>query len=115
MHILSLEGRQRGLSAGPWKFRAKLGLIGIPLGVIFFLILNPLVASSQPVAQENTALVVPTVKKYANEWSQREDPLVTLENGVEMKSSHLFGVSVQNTRYYYRVRYGLNFDPVSRG
>lgn len=63
----------------------------------------------------NEEKAISTVVKYANQWDPKLDPLVTLSNGVEMKSSHVNGILIQGHRYYYRLRYGLNYDPVSRG
>ena len=72
-------------------------------------------ARGQNDPERHKETVINTVARYANQWDARLDPLVTLPNGVELKSSHVNGVLVQGQRYYYRLRYGLNYDPVSRG
>lgn len=43
------------------------------------------------------------------------DPFVTLENGVEVKSSNFNGIEIEGNRYYYRPRWEFSGDPVSRG
>jgi len=43
------------------------------------------------------------------------DPFVTLENGVEVKSSNVNGIEIEGDRYYYRPRFEFSGDPVSRG
>ena len=96
--------------------RPKVSLLGLGLAVtVLSLMYIPMTAASQTALQENRAEIVRTVTRYATQWDPRQDPLVSLENGVEMKSSHLFGVQVGSERYYYRVKHGLNYDPVSRG
>lgn len=87
----------------------SLALIGLSL------VWTRFIALAEPEAKTNEANVVAIVIKYANEWDPERDPLVTLENGVQMKSSHIDGIAIGNERYYYRLRYGFNYDPVSRG
>ena len=87
----------------------SLVLIGLPFVWIRF------IALAEPETSINETDVIATVVKYANEWDPAQDPLVTLENGVQMKSSHVDGIVIGNERYYYRLHYGFNYDPVSRG
>lgn len=43
------------------------------------------------------------------------DPFVTLENGVQVKTSNFNGIEIGGERYYYRPRFEFSGDPVSRG
>ena len=67
-------------------------------------------ASSLSVAQ-----ITGMVRPYINEWRPEADPLLTLESGVQVKSSNLKGIEIGGDRYYYRLRNTMSFDPLSRG
>ena len=67
-------------------------------------------ASSLSVAQ-----ITGMVRLYINEWRPEADPLLTLEGGVQVKSSNLRGIEIGGDRYYYRLRNTMSFDPLSRG
>lgn len=55
------------------------------------------------------------VKGYLDTWDPRTDPLIILESGVQLKSSHVKGIEIDGKRYYYRTVFGYSGDPVSRG
>ncbi len=55
------------------------------------------------------------VRSYLYEWSPLNDPLMTLQSGVQVKSSNVNGVEVGGERYFYRPRQGFSADPITRG
>ncbi len=52
---------------------------------------------------------------HVSQWQPLEDPLVTLPDGRQAKSSHVNGIEVDGVRYYYRIRYAPNADPATLG
>lgn len=56
-----------------------------------------------------------SVRQYLGEWQPLADPLVTLENGIQVKSSNVNGIEIEGVRYYYRPVRGFSADPVTRG
>lgn len=59
--------------------------------------------------------VIDSVLRYANEWQKDKDPLITIPDGAEIKSSNLYGVEIEGMRYYYRLSNSASFDPLSQG
>lgn len=57
--------------------------------------------------------VLTRVGSYVN-THRADDPLVSLD-GVEAKSSNIYGIEVDGVRYYYRILRHASFDPLSRG
>ena len=55
------------------------------------------------------------VTEHVSQWQPLTDPLVTLEDGRQAKSSHVNGIEVDGVRYFYRLAHGPNADPVSLG
>jgi hypothetical protein len=55
------------------------------------------------------------VRNVIGNWQPALDPLITPENGRQVKSSNVEGVEVGGARYFYRPKYGFSADPVSRG
>ncbi|GEM_PF-2407500 len=55
------------------------------------------------------------VTGYLDAWDPLTDPLIILENGMQVKSSNIKGVEIDGRRYYYRTGFGFSGDPVSRG
>lgn len=43
------------------------------------------------------------------------DPLITLENGAQVKSSNVNGMEIAGERYFYRPLHSFSADPVRRG
>lgn len=56
-----------------------------------------------------------TVRGYATQYQPTADPLVTMSDGVQVKSSNYYGVEVDGARYYYRFLGSYSADPISRG
>lgn len=63
----------------------------------------------------SSTVVEEAVRSYLDEWHPLKDPLTTLGDGVQVKSSNFYGVQIEGERYYYRPRYQFSADPVSRG
>lgn len=63
----------------------------------------------------NPGQIEAAARGYIGEWQPLSDPLITLENGTQVKSSNVNGFEIDGTRYYYRLVYGFSADPVSRG
>ena len=55
------------------------------------------------------------VRSHLYEWIPLMDPLMTLENGAQIKSSNVKGIEIAGQRYFYRPRYGFSADPITRG
>ncbi|MEK7217239.1 MAG: hypothetical protein AAB289_16770, partial [Chloroflexota bacterium] len=68
-----------------------------------------------PVEAPASTVVEAAIKGYLDEWRPAADPLITLANGVQVKSSNFHGVELAGEQYYYRTRYQFSADPVSRG
>lgn len=60
-------------------------------------------------------MVLAVVSRYVNDWDPILDPLITLENGLQAKSSNFDGINIRGERYYYRILNHPSFDPVARG
>ncbi len=99
-----------GRSAVGYSF--GMGAVAL-LACVFVLAWHPAVASGT--AAPSTSEVVRLVARYAMGDPPAADPLLMLDNGVQVKRSHWEGVMVGAQRYYYRLRESMNFDPVSRG
>lgn len=52
---------------------------------------------------------------YLNRWQPALDPLLTLSNGVQVKTSNYYGVEIEGVRYYYRLLNTYSADPLTRG
>ena len=63
----------------------------------------------------NPAHIETSIRSYAGDWQPARDPMVTLDNGMQVKSSNVNGVEIEGDRYYYRPIHGFSADPVSRG
>jgi len=63
----------------------------------------------------NPVQVETAARAYIGEWQPLTDPLVTLDNGILVKSSNVNGFEIDGDRYYYRPIYGFSADPLSRG
>lgn len=55
------------------------------------------------------------VMRFVNDWSPDRDPLVTVRNGAHAKTSNVYGVEFQGTRYYYQLTRQASFDPLRLG
>lgn len=65
------------------------------------------------VVSQNTSHV-DHVKTYIVQ-QRDDDPLMEIEPGAWVKTSHVRGVKVGKTTYYYNISPHMSFDPVSRG
>lgn len=68
-----------------------------------------------PTTEPSLERVTSVVRQHAGEWQPLTDPLVTVAEGVQVKSSNVYGVEIDNVRYYYHFTHGFSFDPVARG
>ncbi len=68
-----------------------------------------------PYQEPSPDRVASIVQQHAAEWQPVVDPLVTVAGGVQVKSSNVYGVQIDNVRYYYRFTKTFSYDPVSRG
>lgn len=59
--------------------------------------------------------VTDAVRRRITEWRPESDPLITLEGGMQVKSSNYSGLEIEGTRYYYRPLHHVSHDPVTRG
>lgn len=59
--------------------------------------------------------VLDAILRYVNEWQKEKDPLITLLNGAQVKSSNVYGVEIEGTKYFYRLSNSASFDPLSQG
>ena len=75
-------------------------------------------SSSQSIGKAQKALaqanVVDTVLSYVNSWRD-DDPIVSLPNGGQAKSSNAYGVELGGVRYFYQPIHHISFDPLRRG
>lgn len=55
------------------------------------------------------------VMRFVNDWSPERDPLVTVRSGAHAKTSNVYGVEYQGTRYYYQLTRQASFDPLRLG
>lgn len=89
-------------------------LLGLSLAAVGPRVRAENVTQSSALAPTNERIEA-AVKSYLEQWLPLADPFVTLENGVQMKSSNFYGVELEGERYYYRPRHQFSADPVSRG
>lgn len=73
------------------------------------------VQPASPAVRPSEERIVAVVNQYLNEWQPLKDPLVTLENGAQAKSSNVKGVEIDGLTYYYRLVNAPSFDPMSLG
>jgi len=76
---------------------------------------HPLATWFDPSFTPSVAQITGIVRQHINEWRPALDPLITLESGIQVKSSNLNGIEIGGTQYYYRLLNTMSFDPVSRG
>ncbi|GEM_PF-2082248 len=106
----------------PWNHKWRLEahkLSALTTAAVSLALLGGLVtlATSSPKAPAaaSVAEVQNKVVSFANSWDPELDPLVEVREGVVAKQSSVNGVKVGSDRYYYRMPYTVNYDPVSRG
>lgn len=87
-------------------------LTGVVLGLAPRVTAGPMPAGGGAM---NPAPIEKAARSYIGEWQPLADPLVTLENGTQVKSSNVKGFEIDGVRYYYRLVHGFSADPVSRG
>lgn len=75
----------------------------------------PLASVVAPTFSPSVARITSVVRQHLSEWQPAVDPLLTMDNGVQAKASNVNGIEIGGTRYYYRVRNSVSFDPLSRG
>jgi hypothetical protein len=63
----------------------------------------------------SAAAVEQHVLGYVNSWAPDRDPLVTMPNGAQAKSSNVYGVDYRGVRYYYQLTRQTSFDPLRLG
>lgn len=76
---------------------------------------SPLSLLTEPSLGASLSEITETVRRYTSEWSPLADPLLTLENGVQVKASNARGIEIDGVTYYYRFIHTFSFDPLSRG
>ncbi len=54
------------------------------------------------------------VRQHAGQWEPAADPLVSVGD-VQVKSSNVYGVDIDNVRYYYHFTQTFSYDPLGRG
>lgn len=106
----------------PWSPKRRTEahkLSGVTTAAVSVALLAGLVSlatsSGQAPVTNNLAEVQNRVVTLANSWDPDLDPLVEVREGVVVKQSNISGVKVGSDRYYYRMPYSTNYDPVSRG
>ncbi len=65
--------------------------------------------------QPSLSRIEPYVMSFVNTWSTDRDPLVTVREGGEAKSSNVYGVEYEGVRYYYQLTRQASFDPLRTG
>jgi len=75
----------------------------------------PMASLVAPAFSPSMARVTSVVRQHVNEWQPAVDPLLIMDNGLQAKASNVNGIEIGGTRYYYRVRNSVSFDPVSLG
>ena len=59
---------------------------------------------------------VAVVQRYVTDEATPVDPLIAVGSArQQFKQSHVLGIPVGAYRYFYRLRFGANADPLSRG
>ena len=86
--------------------------LGIGLTLSFLSSADSISKVQRTQAQINVA---DTLQSYIATWRQQDDPLVTLPDGVQAKSSNVNGVEIGGTRYYYQLTHHVSFDPLRLG
>ena len=76
---------------------------------------NPLSLLIEPSLGPSLSEITAKVRTYASEWQPLLDPLITLDNGIQVKSSSMRGVEIDGVTYYYRLLHSFSYDPLSRG
>lgn len=76
---------------------------------------SPLSLLSETSLGPSLGEITETVRRYASEWNPLVDPLLTLDNGVQVKASNARGIEIDGATYYYRFIHTFSFDPLSRG
>ena len=76
---------------------------------------NPLSLLFEPSLGPSLSEITAKVRTYANEWQPLLDPLITLDGGVQVKSSSVKGIEIDGVTYYYRLQHSFSYDPLSRG
>lgn len=110
------ERRTAGRAARPWRgLRYRLAGGALAAAVLQAMVLagGALHASA---GEPTTADAVAVVQRYVTDEAAAVDPLIAVgPAGQAFKQSHVLGVPVGAYRYFYRLRFGANADPQSRG
>lgn len=90
-------------------------LVGARLLVEVSLASGPLSFIPRAAAEPSEARVASVVRQHAAQWQPLADPLVTVAEGVQVKSSNVYGIEVDRVRYYYHFTNTFSYDPIARG
>lgn len=90
-------------------------LAGLLIAASMFVFIEPNSVRLKPAQQVVAGQVATLVGTYMEQWDPEKDPLVELPNGMQAKSSNVYGVEFLGNRYFYRPRHHASYDPVSMG